>query len=71
MAKFLKNKYDVDFYNSSCEALKTQAILKKSYLIDISCDIKETLQDSNKNKYENINILLEIFFKATEDPLEQ
>lgn len=71
MAKFLKAKHDVDFYNLSSEALKTQAIAKKSYLIDIACDIKEILQDNSKVKYENINIMLEIFFKATKDPLEQ
>lgn len=71
MARFLKTKYDVDFYTLNYEALKTQAILKKSYLIDIACDIKEILQDSNKIKYENINTMLELFFKATQDPLEQ
>jgi hypothetical protein len=79
MARFLKTKYDVDFYTLNYEALKTQAILKKSYLIDIACDIKEILQDSNKTlhrrhhdiKYENINTMLELFFKATQDPLEQ
>lgn len=71
MAKYIKSKHNIDFYELSYDALKTRAINNDSYLLDIACDIKELLQENTKIKYEHIGILLDVFSKASRNPLEQ
>lgn len=63
MIKYMRKSYDIDFHNIDYKMLKTKAIGHESYLIDISCDIKELLTSSNDDKYYYIDILLSEFKK--------
>lgn len=63
MSKSLQGKYAINFQETSYDELKEHAVSKSSYLLDIACDIKELLEDNNKNRHDYIKVLLECYTK--------
>lgn len=63
MVKYLKSKFDVDFYSISYGDLKEKATQQKSYLLDIACDVKELINEKDSSKYFNISTMLDLFLE--------
>lgn len=63
LCKSLQTKYNLDFDALDYDQLKEHAFNKASYLLDIACDIKELLQDTDKKRHDYIRVLLEHFTK--------
>lgn len=61
MVSFLKKEWGIDYHNIGYGVLKTKAVIERSYLLDLACDIKELLTENGIDKYFYIDWLLEEF----------